>query len=138
MTPESCRQRATDRREPAARTDRRQPAGTASRKAARETKANTMTTQRHIITVAWASILALLVCDTSAHPGHEHDDAKPKGTRTWTDAKGIFELEASFVSTKDEMVQLRKTDGKLITLPISQLSDDDQQWIKDRQAEIHK
>ncbi len=73
-----------------------------------------------------------------AHPGHEHDDGKPADIRTWSDAQGIFELEASFVSTRDGKVQLRKQDGKLVTLPMDQLSDDDRRWIEHRQAEIHK
>ena len=45
---------------------------------------------------------------------------------------------ATFVASKAGKVQLRKANGKLITLPISQLSDTDQQWIKERQAEIRK
>jgi phosphatidylethanolamine-binding protein (PEBP) family uncharacterized protein len=71
-----------------------------------------------------------------AHPGHDDDHEHAAGTRHWTDAKGIFELDATFVSSKAGKVQLRKKDGKLVTLSISELSEGDQKWIKDRLAEI--
>ena len=34
-----------------------------------------------------------------AHPGHDHggDAAKPANLRTWTEASGVFQLQASFV-----------------------------------------
>jgi Raf kinase inhibitor-like YbhB/YbcL family protein len=98
-----------------------------------------------------------------AHPGHEHGTGKhdtdnkgtakngteikgtekPIGIRTWTDARGVFELEASFVATLDDAspdkkVQLRKQDGKLLTLSLDQHSDDDQHWIEHRRYEIRK
>jgi hypothetical protein len=73
-----------------------------------------------------------------AHPGHEEDEARPADARVWTDAKGVFELEASFVSARDGNVQLRKKDGKLVTLPMEQLSADDRHWIEHRQEEIRK
>ncbi len=50
--------------------------------------------------------------------------------RTWTDATGKFKIEASFVSLDKGLVQLRKTDGKFITLPLDKLSADDQSFAK--------
>ena len=90
--------------------------------------------------IASATTLILWTSGLFAHPGHEHDhdDNAPAGLRTWTDAKGMFELPASFVSAKDGNVQLRKRDGKLVNLAIKQLSDDDQHWIEHRQAEIRQ
>jgi phosphatidylethanolamine-binding protein (PEBP) family uncharacterized protein len=58
--------------------------------------------------------------------------------RTWTEANGVFELQASYVSALDGNVQLRRKDGRLVTLAIEQLSHDDQHWIEHKQAEIRK
>ncbi|HWB00352.1 MAG TPA: YHYH protein, partial [Pirellulales bacterium] len=60
------------------------------------------------------------------------------GLRTWTQHDGVFELEASFVAVRDGEVQLRKRDGRLVTIVVDELSHDDQHWIEHRQAEIRR
>lgn len=86
--------------------------------------------------------LAFWTLPVWAHPGHEHDHesehAAPAGLRTWKDAGGVFELQAAFVATREGNVQLRKPDGRLVTLPIERLSHEDQHWLEDRQAEIRQ
>jgi phosphatidylethanolamine-binding protein (PEBP) family uncharacterized protein len=79
----------------------------------------------------------LFVTDVFAHPGHDdHDHHTPAGMRTWTSIDGIFDLEASFVSTKDGKAQLRKKNGDLVMVPVDRLSQTDQDWIAAREAEI--
>jgi hypothetical protein len=59
-------------------------------------------------------------------------DASPPQNelRTWTSSTGKFTIEAEFVGVENGNVQLRKSDGKSITVPLAKLSDDDQQFIK--------
>ncbi|WP_254510931.1 SHD1 domain-containing protein [Anatilimnocola floriformis] len=53
-------------------------------------------------------------------------EAAAAEVRTWTDATGKFKIEASFVSLDKDQVQLKKTDGKFITLAMDKLSAEDQ------------
>lgn len=76
-----------------------------------------------------------------AHPGHEHGEGStvsPASSRTWKDASGAFELQASFVAVADKSVQLRKADGTLISVTLDRLSAADQQWVTQRQAQIRR
>jgi len=52
-------------------------------------------------------------------------------TRTWTDSTSGLTIKAEFLSRISEKVKLKKEDGSLILLPISQLSAVDQDWIHD-------
>jgi hypothetical protein len=52
------------------------------------------------------------------------------GLRTWTDVTGGFKTEALFVDFKDERVLLKRNDGIVISVPISNLSDQDREWVK--------
>ena len=51
--------------------------------------------------------------------------------RTWTSTAGTT-LEGEFVSMALGKVQLRKRDGKIITVPMDKLSSEDQQFIRSR------
>ena len=51
------------------------------------------------------------------------------GFRTWTDATGKHQIEAAFVSVVADKVELRKKDGKVISVPLKRLSETDQRWI---------
>jgi hypothetical protein len=65
-----------------------------------------------------AAVLAFAVCTPVA------------SARTWTDSTGKHTLEAEFVEMKDGKVQLKKEDGKTITIPIEKLSDPDQEFVR--------
>jgi hypothetical protein len=54
--------------------------------------------------------------------------------RTWTDASGEFKVEAVLVKVDEDSVTLRRKDGKVITIPVSRLSKDDQELLKDAAA----
>ena len=51
--------------------------------------------------------------------------------RTWTDATGAFEIKAKLISNKNGKVELEKEDGRVVTLPAINLSDEDQAYLKD-------
>ncbi|WP_425615446.1 SHD1 domain-containing protein [Anatilimnocola sp. NA78] len=52
---------------------------------------------------------------------------KLAGLRTWTDASGKFTIEAEFVTTNGERVELKKADGSVVQMPLERLSGGDQE-----------
>ncbi len=52
--------------------------------------------------------------------------------REWTDSTGKYKVEAEFVAVKDGKVQLRKSDGTIVAVPIERLSESDQLLVKQR------
>ena len=69
-----------------------------------------------------------------AHPGHDH----PPDLRVWKDVDGLFEIEASFVQTRDDRVQLCKHDGTLVWVPLDKLGPADRAWVRDRRESIRR
>ena len=55
--------------------------------------------------------------------------------RTWSDDTGKFKIEARFVSKDDKGVQLKKTDGTTLTVPLAKLSKADQFFLESLLAE---
>ncbi len=51
------------------------------------------------------------------------------GARTWRDASGKFEIEATLHAQSAFEVTLKKQDGSLIKVPLSKLSADDQEYV---------
>jgi S1-C subfamily serine protease len=56
-------------------------------------------------------------------------------SRTWTDATGKFKVEATLLRIEGENAILKKTDGKDLPVPIQKLSEADQRFIRESQAE---
>ncbi len=52
------------------------------------------------------------------------------GKRTWTDATGQFKIPADFVRLKDGLVELKREDGKVLSLPLEKLGPADQEIAK--------
>jgi hypothetical protein len=55
--------------------------------------------------------------------------AKPK-LRKWTNKSGTKTIEAEFVSSGDGKVTLKQSDGKVVTIAVKNLSEDDQEFIR--------
>lgn len=49
--------------------------------------------------------------------------------RLWTDATGRRQVEAKLISASDDEVTLERRSGKQVTIPITALSEADQQWL---------
>jgi hypothetical protein len=60
----------------------------------------------------------------------ESSEALP--TRTWNDATGAFSVEAQFAGVKDGKVLLKKADGKTVSVPLDQLSKEDQDFVAEQ------
>ena len=50
--------------------------------------------------------------------------------RTWTSKSGSFQIEAAMIDVGDSEIQLRKTDGKTVTVALDQLSKKDRDFIE--------
>lgn len=50
-------------------------------------------------------------------------------TRTWNDATGAFSVEAQLLDVEDGKVRLKKTDGKVVVVPLDRLSKEDQDVV---------
>ncbi|MEK6248279.1 MAG: SHD1 domain-containing protein [Planctomycetales bacterium] len=42
--------------------------------------------------------------------------------RTWTSADGRFQIQAEFLKIEDDKVDLRKSNGSVISIPLAKLS----------------
>ncbi len=73
--------------------------------------------------------LAIAVCLILARPAWAEEEF-----RTWRDRSGTYEVEAKLIMRGDEKVQLLKRDGRAVTVPVSALSDADQQYLKQSAA----
>jgi len=60
------------------------------------------------------------------------DSVEADKLRTWIDSTGEHKIEARFSGLTSGKVKLIKQDGSTVEVPLEKLSDDDQQWIKDR------
>lgn len=92
-------------------------------------------------------VLALELIGESvmAHPGHSHRTSSAVAgrqnvsiERTWTALTGAFRERGSFVMARDSVVQIRRDDDTLVSLPIALLPEDDRRWIERRSAEIRR
>jgi phosphatidylethanolamine-binding protein (PEBP) family uncharacterized protein len=88
-----------------------------------------------------ATLLSLVtaansICD--AHPGGHNHDGTAASSRTWTIAESGAHVHGSFVSAKDGKAQIRRDDGRLVTLAIEQLTAQDQRWLVAKQDAIQK
>ena len=59
------------------------------------------------------------------------DEPGASELRTWTDAKTGRQVEAALVAFKDNKVQLQRADGRGFSVPIAQLSEADQKYVRE-------
>jgi hypothetical protein len=71
------------------------------------------------------------VKDRPSSSGSEVAPTNPN-LRTWQDASGQFTVEAEFAGYGVGIVTLKKPDGSMIKVPLDQLSEDDQKWVRGR------
>ncbi len=73
----------------------------------------------------------LVFATIASAPGQE---ASGK-SRLWSDATGKFKIDAVMLDRNANAVRLQKTDGRVITVPVSKLSKNDQDYLKSLDAE---
>ncbi len=60
--------------------------------------------------------------------------ALPLHAREWTNAAGTFRLEAEFAGVDGTKVKLQRPDGRILTVPVTNLSAADQDFIRAQSA----
>jgi hypothetical protein len=59
--------------------------------------------------------------------------------RTWHDASGSYQVEATFVKMEAKIVTIKKADGKLAAMPLDKLSKTDQEYVEQQtKAQVDK
>jgi S1-C subfamily serine protease len=59
------------------------------------------------------------------------DSAKRSELREWSDASGKYKIKAKCLGVEDGKVKLEKTDGAVISVPISSLSEADREFLEE-------
>ncbi len=77
-------------------------------------------------------VLLFLSAVSLAHDGDHHTSA----VRYWSLASGKTRFDGTFVSATGQQVSIRMNDGYLLKINMNRLSEADQKWVKQRQAEI--
>lgn len=54
--------------------------------------------------------------------------------REWTDASGRYRVEADLIAHSETEVVLQRSDGHLVAVPLAQLSEADEQYVKSKEA----
>lgn len=68
----------------------------------------------------------------ASEPGAKAADAQTTqspAVRTWTDSTGAFQVDAEFLGVEDGKVKLKKTDGRVVAVPLDRLSKEDQDFV---------
>jgi hypothetical protein len=73
-------------------------------------------------------ISGLYVKPSTPAPAVASTSASP--VRRWSDATGKYHVNAELIGVVDGKVQLKKSDGKVITIPLAKLSAQDQEALK--------
>lgn len=60
--------------------------------------------------------------------------ASTVAARVWTDATGLFTMEAELVAFNERSVVLQRADHELVAIPIEQLSDEDRKYLASDEA----
>ena len=85
----------------------------------------------------WLTIAFLLIAGTvsRAHEGHEHGPEDPS-VRVWTFSDTGAHIHGAYIVSRDGKVQVRRTDGTVISLEIEKLTTLDQKWIERKVAQV--
>ncbi|MFN9594849.1 MAG: YHYH protein [Pirellulaceae bacterium] len=87
--------------------------------------------------ILMAVIYLMSIADGAAHEGHGHGEVKPN-LRVWTFVDSGAHIHASYVAVREGKVQLRRGDGRVVSLEVQKLTRKDQEWIERKQEEIAK
>ena len=91
------------------------------------------TTLRSLLLAA----LSLSATWTLAHDGHD-DGAMDVSSRVWTFADTGAHVHGSYLAARDGKVQIRRSDGQVVSLEIAKLTALDQKWIDRKVIEVRE
>ena len=79
--------------------------------------------------VSW-TLIALLLCSLVA------DAQAPQTAREWNDASGRFLVRGEYFAANDDTVVVRRRNGTLVGIELNDLSEAEQEYVKERKAAI--
>jgi len=91
--------------------------------------------RKRLLTPFFPALATLIVVTAVPHLGAAAEgldagrSAPPDAARIWTDRTGQYRVEARLVERTEDVVVLDTADGRRVTVPIAQLSRDDQQYL---------
>lgn len=85
----------------------------------------------------WLVIMALFVGGNyaPAHDGPEHGTGDPS-VRVWTFADTGAHVHGAYVASQDGKLQVRRTDGTVVSLEIEKLTILDQRWVERKATQV--
>ncbi len=86
-----------------------------------------------VLLIFTVSLLAGTVA--RAHDGHDHGIVDPN-VREWTFADSGAHIHGAYVASRDGKVQVRRADGKIVSLEIEKLTALDQEWIEKKSTHV--
>ena len=87
--------------------------------------------------IFFSAILMIQICSyLDAHDGGHGTVAGSKENRTWTYADTGAHLHGVFESSKDGHVRIRTDEGRLVSIEIRKLAENDQKYVESRVTEI--
>lgn len=85
-----------------------------------------------IATTRLKPVACCMLASVLAFPNALGQEGRPNDeTRTWRDRTGTYSVEATFAGISESGVELIKSNGEKVTVPIKMLSSTDQQFLKD-------
>ena len=87
------------------------------------------------LTIIAVTSIAVITQNAIAHDGHDHEIGD-SGARVWTLGDTGVHLRASYVASLDGNVQVRRSDGKVVSLEIATLTATDQKWIGQKVLQV--
>ena len=88
-------------------------------------------------TTAWDKVVTRddiqLAPEHLFQPNQVPDQSPVGNLRVWTDATGTHKIEAAYLGVADGAVQLKRKDGREISVPLDRLSPEDQQHVQQKQ-----
>jgi len=75
-------------------------------------------------------VLVIKELPKDIHPLPEFPELLSKELRVWRDKTGKFEVEAVLSDYERGEAKLRKKDGKVISISLAKLSDEDREWVR--------
>ncbi len=106
--------------------------GKTSLRALKELAGNLEGLDRHTFDRAIAAVEKRVGSEAADEPAETAAPAEPgkAEVRTWRDVTGTYSIEASLLKFGDGTVTLKKVDGRTITLPLGDLSAEDQAYVE--------
>ena len=92
---------------------------------------------RYNVAIVFSVCMFMTLRTAFAHDGHDHGTGDST-VRVWTYSDTGAHIHASYVASVDGKVQVRRKDGKVVSLGIAKLTAADQKWIEQKLVQVRE